>query len=71
MITWFKRNNIESEEYKALHKRITNLELRIDDLEAFQSNIRNMARKIQTRRKKDEEQEDEPQDIKSTVLIPT
>ena len=70
MITWFKPKTIESNEYVALSKRITQLELDVFALTSFQDNIRNMARKIQTRKSK--EQEDEtPEDIKGSVLIAT
>jgi len=69
MITWFKPKCSHSDEYETLRKRLREAELRIDDLEAFQTNVRNMARKVQTRRARDENEE-EPQDIRSSVLVP-
>jgi len=69
MITWFKLKCSHSDEYETLRKRVREAELRIDDLEAFQTNVRNMARKVQTRRARDED-EAEPQDIRSSVLVP-
>lgn len=50
MFEWFKSKCTHEEAYITLHKRITDVELRLDSMEAFQDNIRNMARKIQTRK---------------------
>ncbi len=56
IMSWFTKKCTHSDEYTALHKRLTQAELRIDDLEAFQDNVRNMARKVQ--RKHTEQTED-------------
>lgn len=70
MISWFKQKCSHADEYETLRKRVREVELRIDDMEAFQENIRNMARKIQTRRPKQEETEEEPEDLKTKMFIP-
>lgn len=46
-MNWFTKKCTHADEYSTLYKRLTQVELRLDDYEAFQNNIRNMARKIQ------------------------
>lgn len=70
MFNWFKIKETESNVTATLRKRITEVELRLDDLEAFQENIRNQARKIQRNRRSDEAQEETETNNKPQVLIP-
>jgi hypothetical protein len=70
MFNWFKPKETESNVTATLRKRITDVELRLDDLEAFQENIRNQARKIQRNRRSDEAQEETETNNKPQVLIP-
>jgi len=69
MFSWIKSECSHANEYATLRKRITELELRCDDLESFQENMRNMARKIQ-KRKEPVQEEAETEDLKSKILIP-
>lgn len=73
MFGWFKpkvtSTETESNVLVTLRKRITETELRLDELEAFQENIRNQARKIQKRRLSDEAQEETETNNKDKVLI--
>jgi len=55
MFDWLKSKCTHAEAYNTLYKRLTEVELRLDHMEAFQDNIRNMARKIQTRKTQETE----------------
>jgi len=68
MFSWIQRKCLHEADYATLRKRVTDLELRIDDLEAFQENVRNMARKVQTRRKSLDEEESK--DLNPQVILP-
>jgi len=46
-MSWFSKKCTHSDEYATLFKRLTDLELRMDKIELFEDNMRNMARKIQ------------------------
>jgi len=70
MFGWFKIKETDTNVTAALRKRITEVELRLDDLEAFQENIRNQARKIQKRKVSDEAQEETETNNKDKVLLP-
>jgi len=67
---WNKPKCTHSDVYETLVQRVRNVELRMDDMEAFQDNIRNMARKVQDRKRKEENDAAEPEDLKSRMLIP-
>lgn len=70
MISWFRLKCTHGDEYETLRKRVREAELRLDDIEAFEENIRNMARKVQTRKPKQEENTEEPEDLKTKMFIP-
>lgn len=69
MLSWLKSQCTHAEEYVTLRKRVTDLELRIIEMETFQDAMRNMARKIQTRKPKTEEEDTESTDLKTSVLV--
>jgi len=70
MISWFRSKCTHDTEYAQLRKRVTDLELRADDLEAFQENIRNMARKVQKRRESQETEAEDAKDLNPRVILP-
>lgn len=73
MFSWFRSKLADENEYISLRKRVLNVELRLDEIEQFQENIRNMARKVQTRAKKEENEaktDTESTDLKSQILVP-
>lgn len=68
MFSWFRSKDNDDVRYATLRKRVTELELRCDDIESFYDNMRNMARKIQ-KRPEIKVEDDNPKDLKDSVLV--
>lgn len=67
MFKWFTKERTPDKVELSLRKRITEAELRLDDLESFQENVRNMSRRVQKRREILDVQEE---DTSNAVLVP-
>jgi DUF1365 family protein len=69
MFNWFRSKETDEDRYATLRKRVADLMLRVDEIEAFQENIRNMSRKIQKNKAKQEEDQ-EPKSLRDQILMP-